>query len=53
LYPVKVATGWNRYDGKAIKECQSDVEVEAALQEILSSDTVRRVIESLMAQSAS
>ncbi len=53
LYPLKVWPGWERYNPQVEKICSSADELELALAEILGSDTVRRVIAALIAQSRS
>jgi hypothetical protein len=51
LYPVTIAPGWELYDRKEKIECADESELETALGKILSSQKVRSVVASLLAQS--
>lgn len=51
LYPVTVVPGWDSYNREVMVKCANEREFEIALEKILSSEKVRRVIASLLAQS--
>ena len=51
LYPVTLMPGWELYNQRVTVECPDEGAFEAALGEILSSEKVRRVLTSLLAQS--
>ena len=51
LYPVSVVAAWERWELRKEIECQDEEEFMAALERILGSERVRRVISSLIAQS--
>ena len=52
LYPVTVAAGWeDKYHPKTKVDCANREEFETTIGGILSSDRIRRVIASLLAQS--
>ncbi|SRR5260221_8681887 len=53
LYPVTVAPDWDRYSRDAQVDCDDEDELLAALEKILGSSRVQRVIKSLLAQSKS
>jgi len=50
LYPVTLRSGWD-YSKESRLKCADEREFEKALEQILSSEKVRRVIASLLAQS--
>jgi hypothetical protein len=53
LYPVTVSPGWDRYTAKSQVTCTNREEFESAVGTILSSDKMRQVLTSLVAQSRS
>jgi hypothetical protein len=51
LYPVTVVPGWDLFNRENTVKCGDESELEAALGKILSSERVRSVVASLLAQS--
>lgn len=51
LYPVTVTPGWDLFNEDEKVECADESELEAALGRVLSSEKVRSVVASLLAQS--
>lgn len=53
LYPVSLVADWEKNQRDSTVECEDEEALTAALEQILTSDRVRRVITSLIAQSNS
>lgn len=51
MYPVSVVPGWDKYNTKQRVECANETEFESALETLLSSDQIRRVVTLLLSQS--
>lgn len=53
MYPVVVAPGWDRDNASEKIDCHTQAQFEDAIAHVLSSERIRRVVASLLAQSRS